>query len=663
MDHAPLPPPPWELIADLSASAQRFLLTALRDSRGRSEHILHCAQSVLRARAAYLAQAGTALDQDEFLAISDTIIEAFEYNRSSEDDATLAGQTLAALVAGGLSLDHPVVTRFATSPRAAHRYAVAGCADPATPAGRSLLLALRKDPIEWVRKRAHEQLPPEHLPPPWFGLFTRDPEALGSEAERAAAGRVVTAMSSARDYLERQKPAPSLGPDLDLLSDACLLDLALTALEGAGVTRVEAPTLLERCIARDLGPPLIAACWPSWSPHFERYYPVVQQLRAIHGWPDERRGPAQRTLAWAFAIALTRMGKEARVFEATDLVIHEAPWRLDPVAWIDDVLEMGDRPATQAFAHSIGVRIEAALFPETRRAELVGAWIRGETRPQVFAPLSNDLSRLVAPMPRAQARAWLERARKSPSEAARTWAIRASFEALYDADDGPRDDIALRLLADDTLRPLIASRTELARWFTRPLRRGLVEGTLRAPSMVEALILAVCRAHDREVFGEEFLLATLPAPSGWKRPTEEVTLPFLDDGPLSDAEWDAIRAVRAESWAADTDAPSSSTRALVWLPNETEAWTDDDHAYFASVLARTHDARFHNAIMTPALALAMLRVWRPAYVPFAQRFADDAKEFDDIPSVLAALREKLGPARPAAAPEPGAPSEDDWGDA
>jgi len=647
-------------------AARRFLTNGLhQNSRAREGHLLRSAQSVLRAHAAYLAQHGSALDQPEFLAISDTLTEAETYNLESEEDPHLGRNTLVALLARGLPLHHPVVQHYVTHPQSAYRGQVANFVSPATPEGRALLVGLRNDPVAWVRRVVAVHLPVEAHPPCWQGIFARDPNTLPDAAERAAALRIAETLTAA----PTSGPLPPTRPlpDLDALSATSLLDLARTALMGIGVTRAEAAFLFAQCLERDLAPALVTACWASWSAHPDGFYPITRQLETLRTWAPERRAATQLALAHAFATVLEQRGDDKLRAVDTSLLTHENPWTLAPDPWIDAVLAFAERPATQPLARALGRSIAAEHFPAARRDALLDAWLRGHPAPMAFAGHDTHLGRLVKQLPRAEARALCARALRNPSENARAWAIDASLSDLYEDTDGARDDIALGYLRDDLLRPLAESRHELVKWFTRPLRRALVAGTLRDAEQVRCLILALAIAHEDETFGEDFWAET--SRKTRRRAAEATPTPlFVEDGPLTAEEWAAIRVVRATAWSAQVEALRRPSWALCWFPTRPASWTDDDHTFFAQVLAQSQEEAFHNRFETPVLAHAMLSVWRPDYAPFARDFVAHAEEFARHPDTLAAVRAALAAAGPVAlrdnhdADDNDDDNDDDWDD-
>ncbi len=626
---------------------------------------LPLAMATLRAHGAYLAQHGQALDQPDLLAVVDAFTEAASYGRESEDDAVLGACTLSTLLGRGLSLQHPLVQHYVSHPLPRHRFNVVAAIPVETPEGRAILAGLCNDPIPWVRQAAQARLPPDALPQPWQGLFGRDPNTLPDEAERAAALRIVAALTTTvTPSPGAPRGLPDLQPDLDALSTATRIDLATTALKGAGVARPEARALFRHCLEHDLAPTILAACWVSWREHDLWRSSLVQELEALATWPDPRRADALFALVHAFAEVHGALPEEPLACPSSYLITKSAPWKDNPDRWIDAVLALAARPETRRFAADLGGAMKAADLPRPRRDALVAAWLRGEPEPLAFAGYNSHLGHFVLAMPRDEARALCVRALHCDADDTRAWALNATLDALYDEADGPRDALALALLQDPRLRALAWSRTELVKWFTRPLRRALVDGDLCDTSCVRALVQALALVHGGDTFGEEYWHIRHPKAAAFAA-REMARIPFTEDGPLTPDEWEAVRRVRAQGWALGAEMLHRSSWALGWLPSQPEHWTDDDHTFFAAVLARCDDPDFHEDFDTPMIAHALLKAWRPSLAPFVARVITQTEDFDADADLLAALRAKLGPTHAAGA-SPAAPShtlDDDWDDA
>jgi len=623
--------------------------------------------ATMRGHVAYLAEHGQTLDQPEFLAVLDAFSEAGDTMQGSERDAALGVCTLTVLLGQGLSLQHPLVQHYVRHPLPQYRLDVAAALPVETAEGRALLAGLCNDPIPWVREAAQARMPPDARPQPWQGLFGVDPNTLPEEAERAAALRLVAALTAiVKATPGVPRALPDLQPDLDALSPATRLDLLTTALQGAGVARPEAKALFQYGLEHDLAPAVLRACWGSWREHDLWRSLLVREIEALATWPDPRRADALFALAQAFAEVYAAQPDEPFSGSNAYLITKSAPWKDNPDRWIDAVLTFAARPEGRRFAAELGGAMKAADLPPARREALVEAWLRGEPAPLAFAGHSNHLGRFVLEMPRAEARALCARALQCDADDTRAWALDAALGGLYDDADGPRDALALAFLEDPKLRALALSRIELVKWFTRPLRRALVDGDLHDTASLRTLVQTLALVHGGDTFGEEYWHLRHPKAAAFAA-REVSKIPFVEDGPLTPDEWDAVRRVRTQGWAADAAMLDRSSWALAWLPARPEHWTDDDHTFFAAVLARCDDPEFHEEFDTPMLALALLKVGHPSLAPFVARFAARTKDFDDEgdADILAALRAALTPAHASGATPitSTANPDDDWDDA
>jgi hypothetical protein len=670
VDAPTLPPAPWETLLALAPAARRFVLRNLQ-FRQRPEPQLAAALSALRAHASYLGAQGGSTDQTDFLAIVDAVTEAHAHGVMSEEDAGLAATTLKALFARALPLDHPVVQHFVRHPMPLFRYHIARAVPTETAEGRAVLALLRNDPVAWVREEVHRRLPPEGQPPSWQGVFSRDPDGLADEAERAAAQRIVTRFTAPAAQ-KSPDAAAAMQPDLDALSQPTLLDLATTALRGVGVTRGEAKALFQQCLDRDLAPAVLAACWPGWGEYYLWRHPLETMLEGIDAWAEPRRTDTLFALVDAYAAIHAVLGDKDRELPSSYTLTKAAPWQHSPGRWMDTILSLAARPETRKFARDLGGATKPEAVPPARRDALIARWLDGDPLVLTFAGYADHLGRYVMTCPRETARAHCARALQSDDGCTRAWALEAALSDLYDETDGDRDALALRLLEDPKSHALVWSRPGLAKWFTRPLRHGLVRGPVPAAACVCALVQSLAWARGGDTFAEDYwesLRKPLKKAARASRPPI-----FASDGPLNEAEWEAVRRVREGAWAhrqttnddGAGDYLSRSSWALSWLPTEPEDWTDDDHTFFAAVLARCDDEKFHEAYDTPQLAFAMLKVWRPAYLPYAARFVTQTEDFtrDQDVALLASLRAKLNPTSPAGAKPPTASHnlDDGWDD-
>ncbi|MBL8678775.1 MAG: hypothetical protein JNK05_06400 [Myxococcales bacterium] len=584
--------------------------------------------SRMRLAALAIAAEGSAYEQGDFLSVPaqlDALAETV-VTRPSPDGA-LCGAALAAMLARGLPVSHPLVREMLASASAEERYAVAEALDPADETARALLEPLYNDRVGWVREAVRKKLEPYHVRS-WGGLFSKDPFEGAPDSVALAARRVIEVMSRrVRTENERAKQLDDLRPALDALDDDRLSDLCAVVVEGDGLIRPIESALLVACRDRAL---LGLACERAGHKWLRYWSSTARAIAPIDVVPLARRAPMQLAMLRALCEAHTAEHKQR--WPDTNAIVDGEPWRHEPASWVAALRELYANAYARPLLQVVAKAIDPAFVEGTQRDEAIAAWLEGAHGSwAVFEDADGSLEALVAPMPKAKARAIAARATTSAHVPARMWGLRATLTSLWEEGDEPRGALADRYFEDPTNRALALRESRLAPAFVGPLRRALVTGELREWSVVRAL-----GRHLLAATGVGMLIDARHEGRKKARLDPSATLPA---DPLTDAEQAAFARHRRDEFDRGRRGESGSKRtaALYELPSP-DAWSEqdaklvDDVARWASTVERLDEVEF--VVLAEAIAARP----KPEHAEIARRLMDELDFVRRLPAVLAGLQ-------------------------
>jgi hypothetical protein len=363
--------------------------------------------------------------------------------------------------------------------------------------------------------------------------------------------------------------------------------------------------------------------------------------------------------AWLHAHAEQVSVDDRRLEACVRICDHLWPADVDPRSWADMQLNLAARTDTLPYylRSSRPLHVAAADAPWVR--ELFELHLQAPPDHPVHA-LETDLTAAAATWPTAEGLAIADRVlTQAQSDKAIRWALQR-VEALAPArlaDLWERPELrdALSPMLDDDADLLVRARRHLRAGGLTPFQAASVMfslGGLRGETL---------RPGDL-ISGSAFLPADSPRkrwtrPAGELMPKQAATRDALNahpdkqlSGPLTDADWDAYRAVR--------DADPDPTEGLTTYVFPVGPWHPADLAFFRRCVAEIRPGSDPDE--TTSTILASVAAFKPLaeLVPLVEKLAAGSDADDVVQLALIHLRKQVS--RPPSAPAPPPEDEEPW---
>lgn len=521
------------------------------DASDRARRAFHAAKEALRFCGAAAAQVRDPGLTPTLLAMLKAL-EPWDTHAPDDEDVVAAGLTVC--LRAGAPVDK-LVERAASDPDPTARSAVAAGLRPNDERSLALLEKLSVDPHPDVRKPAKETLAVAKREVPWWrGKLPSDPALRLSPDELSRLKPTFERLSALLDgpSYELRAKEDELARAIGALPDPLAVEAAQLFLAAGGFVAGRMSKLGAVMLARPGGEDALIALCQSW-PSGDRFLHEDAHVAMITALPDPRREEVCLALA-RWAAAQPHRGRDdfgAPVHIAATLAGKAYPRESDLTPLLDLVLarptERG--PSDQDWFVS-GIRdafVTPGRLPGPIAERVIEAHLAGYPGP--WKPIATAMWDLLGRLPKGELRRVAEASTHSENEHVVSWGLE---RLLHDAHDPERDpeplEMAGRFLEAPKFRPRMLAVLALRRAVVSHLRAALRRGELRYGDASHAIAI-IGDVWGGVLSSSLRFTGTADHDEDDKRAALRAAHPALLGpaelhGPVTEAEWDAFRALR-----------------------------------------------------------------------------------------------------------------------